>query len=693
MTVTPQTASLTSFGATVQLTVQVSDQNGRAVAGAAVTWASSATAVATVDGSGLVTAVGNGTATIAATAGGVSGSAAVTVMQTAGAVAVSPPDNALAALGDTIRLSAEATDANGHAVAGAEFAWSSSDTLVATVDGSGLVTAVGNGTATIAATAGGVSGSAAVTVMQTAGAVAVSPPDNALAALGDTIRLSAEATDANGHAVAGAEFAWSSSDTLVATVDGSGLVTAVGNGTATIAATAGGASGTASVTVAQEPSSIEVAPALDTLIVGDTLRLVAKAFDANGHLIAGAVFAWETSHITVAAVDAHGLVVAVGSGIATITATAGTTQGAARITVITVADLDRAVLVTLYNATDGPNWVNDDNWLTDAPLADWYGVGTNPFGRVDELVLEGRYDSEARAFISHGLMGSIPAELGDLAALKTLRLRANELEGPIPTELGNLADLRWLDLFYNELEGPIPAELGNLANLEQLVLGSNELEGPIPAELGDLGNLDVLSLSSNELEGPIPAELGDLANLDVLSLGFNELEGPIPAELGELADLGFLYLHGNELEGPIPAELGNLADLRYLYLYENELEGPIPAELGNLVSLERLYLYENELEGPIPAELGNLVSLERLDVKFNELTGPIPTELGGLANLEVLWLTGNGLTGQLPASLLDLSSLWVLYWDRNAGLCAPDTPAFRTWLAGILNVIGPFCSG
>ena len=119
-----------------------------------------------MDGSGLVTAAGNGTATITATAGSASGAASVTVAQAADSVAVSPDEATIAALGDTLRLSAEAFDANGRAVADAEFSWESGDASVATVDGSGLVTAAGNGTATITATVGDIGGESIVTVAQ-----------------------------------------------------------------------------------------------------------------------------------------------------------------------------------------------------------------------------------------------------------------------------------------------------------------------------------------------------------------------------------------------------------------------------------------------------------------------------------------------------------------------------------------------
>ena len=73
VTVTPATAELAALGATVRLSAQVLDQNGQAMAGAPVGWSSSATSVATVTASGLVTALVDGVATITATAGSASG--------------------------------------------------------------------------------------------------------------------------------------------------------------------------------------------------------------------------------------------------------------------------------------------------------------------------------------------------------------------------------------------------------------------------------------------------------------------------------------------------------------------------------------------------------------------------------------------------------------------------------------------
>ena len=170
------------------------------------------------------------------------------------------------------------------------------------------------------------------------------------------------------------------------------------------------------------------------------------------------------------------------------------------------AATDRAALVALYNATDGPNWTNNTNWLTDAPLSDWFGVTTDGSNRVVGLRLGG-WENDAP--VSNGLTGSIPGELGSLDQLRSLNLCGNQLTGSIPRELGNLANLERLDLCGNRLTGSIPLALGNLARLRELHLWVNQLSGPIPPELGNLSNLQSLWVPSNQLTGSIPPSWAD----------------------------------------------------------------------------------------------------------------------------------------------------------------------------------------
>ena len=333
VTVTPPAAQLAALGATVQLVAEVRDQNGQPMPGSTVTWASGAAAVATVDAAGLVTAVGNGTATIVATAGSASGTATVTVAQEVSAVSVTPAVDTLV-VGDTLRLAAEATDANGHLVMGAEFAWASSDTLLATIDATGLVTGIGAGEVAFTATSSGVVSRATLTVLARVSTMVTVDPDSVLfSALRDTVRLVAEVRDQIGRVMVGVPVAWASADTLVASVDSAGLVAAVGNGTARVTAAADEATGRAVVAVVQSVRSVVVTPPTVTTAVGDTLRLAAEAFDANAHPVEGAEFSWSTSDPSVVRVDGTGLLLGIAEGTATITAVTGGVRGTADVTV------------------------------------------------------------------------------------------------------------------------------------------------------------------------------------------------------------------------------------------------------------------------------------------------------------------------------------------------------------------------
>ena len=274
---------------------------------------------------------------------------------------------------------------------------------------------------------------------------------------------------------------------------------------------------------------------------------------------------------------------------------------------------DRDALVALYLATDGANWQESNNWLTGAPLGDWYGVNTDDSGRVIELDLS-----------FNGLSGTIPSEMANLTNLESLVLRSNQLSGTIPPELFKLTNLVRLDLSYNRLSGTIPSEMGKITYLERLLLHANELSGAIPSELGNLTNLTGLSLCCNKLTGTIPSELSNLINLIFLSLNDNRLGGAIPSELGNLTNLTSLSLCCNKLTGAIPLELGNLTYLTELGLSENELSGSIPSELGNLTDLAGLGLWDNRLSGTIPPELGNLTNLLELGLSENELSGCVP---------------------------------------------------------------------
>ena len=279
------------------------------------------------------------------------------------------------------------------------------------------------------------------------------------------------------------------------------------------------------------------------------------------------------------------------------------------------AETDRAALEAVYRATGGDDWTDNTNWLTDAPLKDWYGVEANGQGRVTGLRL-GAYDESQQENVGNGLTGRLPPELGALGHLRRLQVEGNPLTGPIPAELGNLLELRELYLGGNALTGPIPAELGNLTSLHGLNLGGNVLTGTLPATLANLTDLEWLSVwGETWTPEPAPEWLGALTNLRAVDLGGHRFTGPIPASWRNLGNLNDLYLWGNALTGSIPPWLGTLTSLRNLDLNSNALTGPIPPELGNLGNLTELGLEFTVLTGPMPASLSRLSSLARFSIE------------------------------------------------------------------------------
>ncbi|MDE2834437.1 MAG: putative Ig domain-containing protein [Bacteroidota bacterium] len=398
---------------------------------------------------------------------------------------------------------------------------------------------------------------------------------------------------------------------------------------------------------------------------------------------------------------------------------------------------DRSALIALYEATLGPEWTDNTDWLsppadvrafTAEDLGKWYGVEVSD-GRVTGVVLPdnnlqgalpealGNLTALDSLNLQHNrLDGALPSALGQLSRLQVLLLHDNMLSGPIPPELGKLASLEKLHLQHNELTGEIPKELGAMGSLKQLWLQGNALSGTIPSELGRLDGVQGLLLSDNRLTGTIPPalgtlsaledlwlqgnelvdavppELGQLGKLQRLLLSDNRLSGAIPSALGDLAYLKDLWLHNNQLSGGIPPDLGRLDSLQDILLHNNSIGGPIPAELGNLKSLRWLQLHTNELGGSVPIELGRLARLERLELSDNQLTGAVPESLGNLTELEHLYLDGNQLSGTLPRSLMKISPLKELFiHGPGQEVCAPDDEGFEAWLASLRAFRGPIC--
>ncbi|MFC6334234.1 Ig-like domain-containing protein [Paenibacillus septentrionalis] len=340
------------------VTAVYSDDTSEQVLSSEVTFSSSDTTVATVDGTGLVSAIKSGTTVIKAAYEGKEAEATVTVPATLPdpvtleSLKLDQTSYSLA-IGETHQtiVTAIYSDATSEQVLPSEVTFSSSDTAVATVDGTGLVSAIKSGTTVIKAAYEGKEVEATVTVPaalpdpvtlerlnldQTSYSLAIGESHQTI--------VTAVYSDDTSEQVLPSEVTFSSSDTAVATVDGTGLVTAIKSGTTVIKAAYEGKEAEATVTVSAalpDPVTLERLNLDQTsysLTIGATHQTIVTAVysDDTSEQVLSSEVTFSSSDTTVATVDDTGLVRAIKSGTTVIKAAYEGKEAEATVTVPTV---------------------------------------------------------------------------------------------------------------------------------------------------------------------------------------------------------------------------------------------------------------------------------------------------------------------------------------------------------------------
>ena len=143
-----------------------------------------------------------------------------------------------------------------------------------------------------------------------------------------------------------------------------------------------------------------------------------------------------------------------------------------------------------------------------------------------------------------------PLFLTNMTHLKELYLMS-QIKGDVPPQIGNLSNLEVLVLQRNFELGSLPAEIGVLSKLKTLKIIQYGVPGPVPFQLTNLTNLEELSLHDTEFTGTFPADIGNLTKLKSLIVTAN-MTGQLPAQISTLPELDYLYLRYNSFSGPIP---------------------------------------------------------------------------------------------------------------------------------------------
>jgi uncharacterized protein YjdB len=266
--VTPANPSI-SDGTTQQFTVTGSYSDGSTqTLTDSVTWRSSNNSVATISNTGLASSVGSGNSTIQAALGSVTGSATLTVTSaTLSSITVTPANSSIAK-GGTQPFTATGLYSDGSTQNLTNtVTWSSSNTSIATISSMGLATGVGTGNSSIHAASGSVAGSTVLTVTPAVLSSIAATPANSAIPNGTTQQFTAMGTYSDGSTQnLTNSITWNSSNLAVATINNTGLATAVGAGTSIIEATSGDVNGSTTLTVT--PILVTVLPRTAILQAG-----------------------------------------------------------------------------------------------------------------------------------------------------------------------------------------------------------------------------------------------------------------------------------------------------------------------------------------------------------------------------------------------------------------------------------------
>jgi len=260
----PATATLASVKDTLRLSVTVRNSRGNLIQNPGVAWRTPDPTVVRLDTTAgpLAVAVGVGTAHVIATSGTVADTCLVTVTNAPVFLDITWSADTLTSIGDSFPVPIVILNARGDTLAPGSVAWSSDVPLVASVTGVGVVIARDTGATVVRAKGARAPGdtlrdSIRIRVLNLPASVVLSDARDTLTKLGQSVAYTGTVQNARGNPIPGYPITWASTNPAAVTVSPSGVVTAVGFGSALVIARAGGAADTV-VDVVLNPTRLVV---------------------------------------------------------------------------------------------------------------------------------------------------------------------------------------------------------------------------------------------------------------------------------------------------------------------------------------------------------------------------------------------------------------------------------------------------
>lgn len=523
----------------------------------AVTWSSSTSTVATVNASGVVTAIDVGAAELTAAIGTVRGAIVVTVVASPLAALAIEPSAATLTPGETTTLVARGTFEDGTTRdVTTSVVWSSSASAIATVD-AGLVTGLTTGTAIISArdeATGVTSGSASATIEVVAAApvsLRVDPVGVSLP-VGETQAFTATAVYADGSTVdVTTAVSWSSSNASVGSVanapPASGTATGLAAGLTSITATdrETGLMGSVSLIVTEARLvSLEVTPRTATIAVGARTTLAATgAYSSGATIDVTRRVAWTSSNTSVATVDVRGQVTPLVAGATTISArdaTSGldtnTLGTSARITVspptvtsVAVIPLSQTIAVgdtlqlqglALYSDTTNRDCTASGAWASSAP-----SVATVDAAGLVTAVGAG----DATISVVDDVSGVASAARSSIVTVTPPALRALAVTPPTSAVVtGNTRQLAVLGTFSDGSTSPVLAATVTWRSSAPSIV-SVSASGLVTGLAPGLATISVTDVATQLSSDAASSALVSVSNANLVSLAIEPGTAVLPA--------------------------------------------------------------------------------------------------------------------------------------------------------------------
>jgi len=254
----------------------------------------------------------------------------------------------------------------------------------------------------------------------------------------------------------------------------------------------------------------------------------------------------------------------------------------------------RKAMTAFYDALDGDNWKNKENWRSDKPLIEWYGLSTairqdkDMFGETGSAYF-GTEDKWSISSWWNNLKGKIPEEFWKACKyFEEIRIGNASLSGSVMPEYVWHKGLKSLNLECSGIKVPFNDAIKNAEDIEFICLDFCPLNCPLPGVLTQMTTLRTLSLGECGLTGELPSDIGNMISLRSFDIGgCPDLCGTLPDSFYDLKNIEYFNIDKTQIGGTIKEKIKDLHNLRSFNIAGCEFEGTIPEVMGEMDNLDQ----------------------------------------------------------------------------------------------------------